>query len=76
MNSEIDRRLAWMDERSGGRHCKGINIVALSIHHIDELLQYLDLELARGTRIKQWLRTVRASNFASVWSRFLAHSLC
>lgn len=74
MSVEIDRRLAWMDERTGGKHCKGTNIVPFSIHHIDELLQDIDLELARSTRIKQWLRTVRASDFASVWSRFLARS--
>lgn len=72
MNADIDKRLAWMDARTGGKHCKGTNIVPFSIHHIDELLQDLDLELARGTRILQWLRTVRAEDFKTVWQRFLA----
>lgn len=71
MSAEIDRRLVWMDERTGGKHCKGTNIVPFSIHHIDELLQDLDLELSRSTRIVQWLRTVRAVDFAIVWRRFL-----
>ncbi|MDB5699751.1 MAG: NAD(P)/FAD-dependent oxidoreductase [Alphaproteobacteria bacterium] len=70
MGSEIDRRLAWMDARTGGRHCKGTNIIPFSIHHIDELLQDLDLELPLATRVVQWLRTVRASDFANVWQRF------
>jgi len=70
MSAQIDRRLAWMDERTGGKHCKGTNIVPFSIHHIDELLADLDLALPRTVRIAQWLRTVRASDFASVWQRF------
>ncbi len=70
MAAEIDRRLDWMDARTGGKHCKGTNIVPFSIHHIDELLRDLDLTLPRTTRIAQWLRTVRASDFAPVWKRF------
>jgi hypothetical protein len=71
MAAEIDRRLAWMDARTGGKHCKGTNIVPFSIHHIDELLGDLDLALPRTTRIAQWLRTVRAADFASVGARFM-----
>lgn len=71
MSAEIDARLAWMNERTGGKHCKGTNIVPFSIHHIDELLRDLDLELPRSTRLTQWLRTVRASDFASVGERFM-----
>ena len=67
MASQIDLRLAWMEERTHGKHCKGTNIVPFSIHHIDELLQDLDLALPRRTRFLQWLRTVRADDFASVW---------
>lgn len=70
MSSYIDQRLAWMDERTGGNHCKGTNIVPFSIHHIDEMLRDLDLELPRTTRIAQWIRTVRAADFAVVWDEF------
>lgn len=66
MAAQIDQRLAWMDERTEGKHCKGTNIVPFSIHHIDELLEDLDLALPVGTRIRQWLRTVRASDFAGI----------
>ena len=69
MATQIDQRLAWMDERTEGKHCKGTNIVPFSIHHIDELLVDLGLPLPRGTRILQWLRTVRAEDFAPVWPR-------
>lgn len=72
MSAEIDRRLEWMEARTGGKHCKGTNIVPFSIHHIDELLHDLDLELPLTTRVVQWLRTVRASDFANVWQRFSA----
>ncbi|WP_417595058.1 flavin-containing monooxygenase [Parasphingorhabdus sp.] len=72
MSADIDSRLAWMDERTDGKHCKGTNIVPFSIHHIDELLQDLELELPRATRILQWIRTVRASDFSIVGQRFVA----
>lgn len=71
MTDAIDKRLAWMDERTGGKHCKGTNIVPFSIHYIDELLQDLNLELPLSTRFVQWIRSVRASDFASVWKGFL-----
>lgn len=70
MSVEIDRRLEWMEARTGGKHCKGTNIVPFSIHHIDELLHDLDLELPLTTRIAQWLRTVRSSDFGIVRQRF------
>ncbi|MGD9710927.1 MAG: flavin-containing monooxygenase [Thermomicrobiales bacterium] len=67
--AQVERRLAWMAERTGGKHCKGTNIVPFSIHHIDELLGDLDAKLPLTTRLAQWLRTVRASDFSAVWNR-------
>lgn len=72
MSAEIDRRLAWMEQRTNGKHCKGTNIVPFSIHHMDELLKDMDLELPQPMRVAQWLRSVRAEDFGSVWRRFLA----
>lgn len=63
-NRFIDERLAWMDERTGGKHCKGTNIVPFSLHQIDELLADIDLTLPRTTRFKQWLMSVDAAQFA------------
>lgn len=75
MAAQIDQRLAWMDQRTEGKHCKGTNIVPFSIHHIDELLEDLDLALPRRTRLLQWLRTVRAEDFAVVWQKALPRLL-
>jgi hypothetical protein len=38
MNSDIDRRLKWMELRTDGKHSKGTNIIPFSLHQIDELL--------------------------------------
>lgn len=62
----VDERLAWMEQRTGGNHCKGTNIVPFSLHHIDELLQDLDLTLPPLTRLNQWLRAVNASQFGAL----------
>ncbi|MBC2660181.1 NAD(P)/FAD-dependent oxidoreductase [Novosphingobium flavum] len=71
MSAEIDARLDWMESRTGGKHCKGTNIVPFSIHHIDELLKDVGLELPLSVRLMQWLRTVRAADFRGVWPRFV-----
>ena len=33
-----DERLAWMEERTEGKHARGTNIIPFSMHQIDELL--------------------------------------
>lgn len=72
MRENVNIRLAWMEERTAGRHCKGTNIVPFSIHHIDELLRDMQLELPVGLRLRQWIRTVRSADFQPVFQRFLA----
>jgi cation diffusion facilitator CzcD-associated flavoprotein CzcO len=71
-NAWIDRRLAWMDERTGGTHCKGTNIVPFSLHHIDELLRDMDLTLPAHVRLAQWLKSVNAGQFAALPAKLLA----
>ncbi len=51
----ITKRLAWMEERTDGKHSKGINIIPFSLHYIDELLSDLKLPWSTMTRFKQWL---------------------
>ena len=72
MRKHVETRLAWMTERTSGKHCKGTNIVPFSIHHIDELLGDMKLELPVTLRLRQWLRTVRAVDFQPISQRFLA----
>lgn len=71
-NASIDQRLAWMQERTGGKHCKGTNIVPFSLHHIDELLADIDLRLPAPLRFFQWLRAVDARQFAPLSARLIA----
>lgn len=70
MRTAVKNRLAWMEERTSGKHCKGTNIVPFSIHHVDEMLQDMDLELPVALRVRQWTRTVRSNDFKTVWERF------
>ena len=71
-NRWIDRRLGWMDRRTGGKHCKGTNIVPFSLHHIDEILRDIDLSLPASTRLIQWLRAVDARQFAPLPEKLIA----
>ena len=68
----VDERLAWMEERTEGKHSKGTNIIPFSVHHIDELLADLNLRLGLLTRIKQWLVPIDPGDFAVVTRRLLA----
>lgn len=72
MNALIDRRLAWMEERTDGKHSKGTNIIPFSVHNIDELLQDMGLPLGVLTRFKQWLGPVDPADYAVVTQQLLA----
>lgn len=67
----IDRRLAWMEERTNGKHSKGTNIIPFSVHNIDELLADLGLQLGLFTRIKQWLLPIDPGDYRVVTTRLL-----
>jgi dimethylaniline monooxygenase (N-oxide forming) len=68
----ITERLAWMEERTDGKHSKGTNIIPFSLHHIDELLVDLKLTLGVFTRIKQWLMPVEPADYFSATRLLLA----
>lgn len=72
MDALIGRRLAWMEERTDGKHSKGTNIIPFSVHNIDELLQDMGLPLGVLTRFKQWLGPVDPSDYAVVTRQLLA----
>lgn len=71
-NAWIDQRLAWMDARTGGKHCKGTNIVPFSLHHIDEMLRDTDLTLPASVRLLQWVRAVDARQFGTLPGKLIA----
>ncbi|MCC6829188.1 MAG: NAD(P)/FAD-dependent oxidoreductase [Novosphingobium sp.] len=71
-NAWIDQRLAWMDARTGGKHCKGTNIVPFSLHHIDEMLRDVNLNLPLRVRVLQWVRAVDARQFGALPKKLIA----
>ena len=68
----IDERLAWMRERTAGRHARGTNNVPFSMHNVDEVLDDLGLGISRGRRALEWLLPVRPSAYRSVVRRLQA----
>jgi len=71
-NETITERLAWMQERTDGKHSKGTNIIPFSLHHIDELLQDMQMPLAALTRFKQWLLPTNPADYAPALHTLLA----
>ena len=71
MNAAIDARLEWMEKRTGGKHSKGTNIIPFSVHHMDELLNDMDLNLNALTRFKQWLIPVIGPDYRKVTGRLM-----
>ena len=71
-NKTITERLAWMHERTDGKHSKGTNIIPFSLHHIDELLQDMQMPLKAITRFKQWLLPTNPGDYAPAMRTLLA----
>lgn len=55
MTDHVQTRLKWMEERTGGKHARGTNIIPFSMHNIDEMISDLGLDVGSVTRAKQWL---------------------
>jgi cation diffusion facilitator CzcD-associated flavoprotein CzcO len=72
MMAMIDKRLAWMEERTDGKHSKGTNIIPFSVHNIDELLHDMKLPLGALTRFKQWLDPINPGDYQVVTKRLLS----
>lgn len=70
-NQSVTERLAWMHERTDGKHSKGTNIIPFSLHHIDELLRDIGLPLSASTRFKQWLMPTNPSDYMTVTRQLL-----
>ena len=65
-NRDIDERLAWMEKRTLGKHSKGTNIIPFSIHHIDELLEDMQMNIDRFTQLKQWLGALQPKVYGHI----------
>ncbi|MFD2177621.1 flavin-containing monooxygenase [Veronia pacifica] len=68
-NKIVDERLAWMEQRTDGKHSKGTNIIPFSIHHIDELLGDMKMNIGRFTRFKQWLGALNPEVYSKILPR-------
>ena len=67
-----DERLAWMEERTEGKHARGTNIIPFSMHQIDELLADLRLPIGGMTRFVEWQMPIKPSAYAGVAGKLLA----
>ena len=67
----VERRLAWMEERTGGHHARGTNIIPFSMHNIDEVLDDTGLNVGRATRALQWLLPLNPAAYRSVTRRLV-----
>lgn len=70
-NREIDERLAWMQARTDGKHCKGTNIIPFSVHHMDELLVDMNLQLPATTRLRQWFAFLDPADYGQQLGKLL-----
>lgn len=68
----VAERLAWMEARTDGKHSKGTNIIPFSLHHIDELLADLRLQLSPLKRFAQWFRPVDPADYAWITGALVA----
>ncbi|MFI6264993.1 flavin-containing monooxygenase [Micromonospora sp. NPDC051006] len=71
MRAQVRDRLAWMQERTGGHHARGTNIIPFSMHNIDEVLDELGLNVGPLTRARQWLLPVDPGAYRRVTPRMI-----
>lgn len=65
----VGDRLAWMRERTQGRHARGTNVIPFSLHNIDEMLGDLGVEISAARTVRQWLLPVSPSDYRHVAAR-------
>jgi len=70
--AHIAKRLAWMAERTEGKHARGTNLVPFSMHNVDEILSDVGLDVSKLTRFKQWLLPIQARDYRRINQRLLA----
>lgn len=66
MNHHMDARLAWMEERTEGKHARGTNIIPFSMHNVDELLEDLHLSVGPLIHAKEWLLPIDPRDYAKL----------
>ncbi|WP_182358786.1 flavin-containing monooxygenase [Tomitella gaofuii] len=69
MLDETRERLAWMRERTRGKHAHGTNLIPFSVHNIDEVLSDVGLDVSRAVKIKQWLLPFNPQDYRHITPR-------
>ena len=66
MEARVRERLAWMRERSQGKHARGTNVIPFSMHNIDEVLSDVGIDVPRRVKALQWLLPPRPGSYRSI----------
>ena len=67
-----DERLAWMAERTEGKHARGTNIIPFSMHQVDELLEDMRLPIGAMQRFMEWQMPIKPGRYAKIAQRLRA----
>jgi dimethylaniline monooxygenase (N-oxide forming) len=65
-DTQIDARLAWMQQRTGGHHAHGTVVAPFNIHNIDEMLTDLDVNVGSFTRAAQWVLPAAPRSYRAI----------
>jgi cation diffusion facilitator CzcD-associated flavoprotein CzcO len=69
MRTQVDGRIAFMDEATDRHHCHGTKVIPFSMHNVDEILDDVDLNVPRLVRAKQWLGPVDPRAYRQIANR-------
>lgn len=70
--AHVTERLAWMAQRTEGRHARGTFVAPFSMHNIDELLTDLNEGAGRLERFTEWFRPIDLAAYAAIGKRLRA----
>jgi cation diffusion facilitator CzcD-associated flavoprotein CzcO len=66
MRHAVVDQLAFMDDATGGHHCRGTKIIPFSMHNVDEVLGDLNLNISARTRAAHWLGPVKPKAYRTI----------
>lgn len=66
---QVAERVAWMEERTGGKHARGTNVIPFSMHQIDETLDEAGVNISSRAQFVQWLLPIDPSVYKSAVPR-------
>jgi cation diffusion facilitator CzcD-associated flavoprotein CzcO len=69
LRSQVEQRLAFMDQATGKHHSHGTKIIPFSMHNVDEVLNDVGLNVGRFTRFQQWLGPINPRAYRKVTDR-------